>query len=92
MPSHYDVKLILPRRRREHFLGYLFVNMQDFIHFHFQEELLASGDPKYAHLKQPLHLQVHNEDDGGDVEEYEDSGDGYIDDFASISGCYMMTI
>ena len=69
-----------------------FVNMQDFIHFHFQEELLASGDPKYAHLKQPLHLQVHNEDDGGDVEEYEDSGDGNIDDFASISGCYMMTI
>ena len=54
--------------------------------------MLASGDPKYAHLKQPLHLQVHNEDDGGDVEEYEDSGDGYIDDFASISGCYMMTI
>jgi len=23
-----------------------------------EEELLASGDPKYAHLKQPLHLQI----------------------------------
>ena len=28
-----------------------------------QEELLASGDPKYAHLKEPLHLQVENDVD-----------------------------
>ena len=29
-----------------------------------QEELLASGDPKYAHLRQPLFLQVDNHDAG----------------------------
>ena len=27
MPSHYDVKLILSRRRREHFLGYFFLSI-----------------------------------------------------------------
>ena len=59
---------------------------------HYKEELLASGDPKYAHLKQPLHLQVHNEDDDGDTEEYEDGGAVNIDDFASIIGCFLMTI
>ena len=53
----------------------------------YKEELLASGDPKYAHLKQPLHLQVHNEDDDGDAEEYEDGGA-----VASISDCFMMKI
>ena len=56
----------------------------------YKEELLASGDPKYAHLKQPLHLQVDNND--GDAGEYEDGGAVNIDDFASIIGCFLMTI
>ena len=54
--------------------------------------MLASGDPKYAHLKQPLHLQVDNHLDDADAEDLYDDLQVGFSYFTSILTTAIMTV